>query len=248
VAQALGVTAAPAATPPAEPETSTPGELAYLVEPLWDEWAEQRLAAVVDAVEADARRAGITPEPLRAALVERFAPVAGAMRGALGDAVRLALARPGTPLQRGGRRVTGFLMTFLPLMAAGWVAVDLVRQYAGASLYGGQQRYPGTDFVLAGALLVGLAWFIPFWLDRLLRPSIGAAVQRAITARLADELDDLADDLDAVVERVQASAEGARAGAAALARQIDGLLVRPVRTDRPEIARVVLPTTAGEAP
>ncbi len=136
---------------------------------LWDDWADNQFRDVMEQLIVEAGQRGLATRPLRLALDEITRQ---AERSVLGEAqlgLRHALIKPGHALQRGLMAFTGFLRLLLPLTAAGWVSCQVVQGY-----YQGIQHeaaWLGTDFAVHSAILIGLAWLLPFFLHRILTPS-----------------------------------------------------------------------------
>ncbi|MBN2446024.1 MAG: hypothetical protein JXO22_04830, partial [Phycisphaerae bacterium] len=103
----------------------------------------------------------------------------------------------------------------------------------------GAGSYPGSDFAISSLMMVTLAWLLPFLLDRWLRPSTERTVLRALRGGLSLGLERVGQRLSAALAEAIGEATGYRTAADHLVKQIAGLLVRPVRSDRPEIARFV---------
>jgi len=89
-----------------------------------------------------------------------------------------ALARPGTAWQRRLHAALATLTTLLPLAALGWAGWRVVAAFAR----GGDDpaAYLGTEFAITAALLVALAWALPWWLARRVRPSRAGALLRGL--------------------------------------------------------------------
>ena len=213
---------------------------------LWDEWMQSKLTACLDATEIRARRLGQTGVPLRAKLEEVEASAAARATELLRDHMRSALARPGHALARVARRGTGFLMVVLPGIALLWVAYAVVRAYPAAM--SGQTPFLGSDFAIHSALLVVLAWAVPFTADRLLRPSMERVVLGALRVGLRAALEEIGEDLDRVMSEAVATAEGYRSDGAALLSEVSSLLVKPVDSTGPTLSRVIMrPSKKSEA-
>ena len=227
----------------AQPEAT---ELTYLTESLWDGWADAKLSAFLESVEQTARQGGIATRRLRSELDAFAGEARNEVMTRLQDEVRAALARPGTALQRGLRRVTGFLSGVLPFLALTWVGMNLVWKYFRAST--GDEAYPSLDFAVSSLLIVLLAWAVPFWLDRLLRPSVERTVLRALRTGVSVSVDELGQALRRLVTDAAEDAGVWRQKVEVVLKQVGGALVRPVRTDRDEIARFVAGTMAENAP
>lgn len=182
---------------------------------LWDAWAQSKLEACVDSVEVEARRGGLGADAIRAAL-DGAARGAGERVGArVDDALRATLSRPGTALTRCARRVTGFLTGFLPFMATLWIGYAVVVGYYAAVHQG--RAFLGTAFAINSALLLAVAWGVPFAIDRWLKPSTRAAAERGLRAGLADGLEAVRAALRAALDDINSAAAARRAAGAALA-------------------------------
>jgi hypothetical protein len=220
-------------------------DAAALAEPLWDDWTRDKLAECLDAVEVAVRRTGIAAAPLRAGLdasAERAGPVVGqSMR----DRLRAALARPGTRLQRSLRRVTGFLMAALPLLALLWVAYNVVIGYYKAS--SGSGTYLGTDFAVSSALLILVAWAVPYVCDRLLRPSLERAALFAMRQGLADGLDRLGEELRRRITETAHQARSRREGASQIIAEVARLALRPIDAVKPTLSRLLVTPARSRA-
>ncbi len=219
-------------------------ELSGLLRPLWDDWAQQTLREeCVSAVELEARRLGLRPDKLRAALDAVVDQAADRVVADVQQRLRAALARPGTVWQRAGRRVTGFLMGFLPIVALMWVGFNLLRGYYNASR--GQAQYPGVDFAVSSVLLVALSWAVPFVIDRLLKPSTERIAERAMRTGLAVALDVTGQRLTDQLAAVRRQAEKLLDQARSIETQITQVLSVRVDLSAGPLRRVV--AGAGDA-
>jgi hypothetical protein len=214
-----------------------------LTEPLWDAWAQGQLEAVVDAAEVEAAQLDLPAAPPRRALDACAAASAACVRGQVEQHVRLALSRPQTALREALRRVTGFLSAFLPLVAVAWVAYVVVARFHLASI--GQGAFLDAPFVLHAALLVLLAWALPYGLDRALRPSIQDVMARALRRGFAAGLEEVGARLERTLSDVRAEADTYRKQAGAIVSRISGASagIRPPRS--PTLRRMM---TGGGAP
>jgi hypothetical protein len=203
----------------------SPPDLVALVGSLWDDWAQSRTESAVDALEVDARRAGLPESPIRAALGGVAGQAAASVTRALEQSLRAALARPGSPLRRAARRVTGFLMALLPAVALAWIASVVVWRFYAASR--GQGVFLGLDFVVNAALLVLVSWAVPAALDRLLRPALERVLVSALRKGLAEALDGLEGQAASALEQTARRAHLLREEGLALATQISGLIHVP---------------------
>jgi hypothetical protein len=207
---------------------------AHLAPRIWDEWAGAKLAACFDAVEVDVAKLGVAPRPLRGALDATAADAAAVVSRYAGDGLRAALALPGTALTRAARRLTGFLMTFLPFLALVWIAFGVVRGFY-AGVHEGRP-FLGLEFAINSLLLVAVAWALPFALDRWLRPSLRASAERGLRAGIAAGLEAVGAVLLHAADSTAADAQSHRERGAALLRACDERLATSLA---PEAAAVV---------
>jgi len=220
---------------------STGGER-RAVETLWDAWADGKLQGVVDQTEIALRAAGIRPQPLLQRLQARLEDAAAHLRPRLQDALRLGLARPGTPWQRALRRVTGAAMALLPVAALAWVAYHIVQGFLQGTT--GTGAFLGSDFAINSVLLVGSAWLLPWLLHRRLRPSVEKSVTRALHAGLAEGLDELQTAADAAFTEADAERRELLAAAQALLEDIAGT-GGGTTTPNPVLARLLQASENG---
>lgn len=211
-------------------------DLAAMAEALWDDWARSRTASAIDALEVDARRIGLPDAPIRTALASAADEAGPRVARTLEQALRTALARPGAPLQRAARRMTGFLTALLPALALAWIASVVVGRFYAASR--GQGAFLGLDFATHAALLVLVAWAVPATFDRLLRPALERELIRALRSGLVVALDTVEEQMRSALERAARRAHGFREEGLALATHISGLIC-PSGTPRDELSRFV---------
>lgn len=187
----------------------TPPSAARGTSPLLDADA---LARIDDAVERFAQRAsdaGAVPlgvlrrhlVPAREALAERLPRL-------VDDALARSLASPGTRWQRLAHRTLGALAALLPLAAMLWIAYRVLDAFRDGAA--NPAAYLGSDFAVNAALLLGLAWLLPFALQRKVRPSRERAAARG-----------LRDGLDRALEEVRVVVAGALDTVAAERRALD---------------------------
>ncbi len=210
---------------------------------LWDQWAQSKVVAFLDAIELAIRRAGANAGPCRQRLDHVAVSATERVAQRLRDNVRGGLARPGTPLVRLARRLTGFLMAFLPLMALLWVAWAVVVAYYRA--VHGTAPFRGADMAIHSLVLVLLAWAVPFTADRLLRPSIENTILRALRSGLRAGLDNLGRDLERALAESAAQASEHRDACRQVLTDLAGWLERPPEMKSPALTRLVLKKGTG---
>lgn len=155
----------------------------------WDERAGELLRERVAALSLAAAERGLPAAPLRARLQALAAGGAERVAAAQRERVGQALAKPGTALQRGLYRAAAAIAALAPVAALAWIGYRVVVSfYLGNSPEG---EYLGVDFAVNSALLLGVAWLLPALLREKLRPSLQAAVARALGDGLREALGQL---------------------------------------------------------
>ncbi len=204
----------------------------------WDDWAQGKIVACLDATELAAGRAGLAAGPIRRHL-DGVADQAGRLvTECVGEQLRAALVRPGSALGRLARRVTGFLTAFMPAAALVWVAYAVVRGYYRATL--GRSDFLGGTFAINSILLVLIAWALPFALDRLLRPSLERTVLAALRRGLRLGLDEFAQALEGAWSDTSEEAAELRTAARQLLKEVAGLLIKPIDARLPALSRLMV--------
>lgn len=151
-------------------------------------------------------------------------------------AVQESLAQPGTSLQRGLYKLTGLARTLLPLATMGWVGYRLVSVFQTSG--GNPGAYLGGNFAVHSALLIGLAWLIPFVLHRQLKPSPVKAAARGLLKGLNNAIGVAQDKVSDAIQQVQEEQSVMRSELL----QITDNLQHVVEQDLPEsVQRMVFP-------
>lgn len=160
-----------------------------LVARICDGSSEARLVALDEQLIAGLQGSGLAHRPLVAALADAPEPARTVLGDVLAADMLNALAYPGTRLQRGLFRLCGWLGTLLPLAAGAWIAYHVTRGfYLGTQ---GQGEFLGPQFVVHGALLMVLAWLLPWLAAQRLRPSPIKAMLAAVRTGVGEGLERL---------------------------------------------------------
>lgn len=220
-------------------------QLDQLLGGVWDDWAQSKLGAYLDAVELAVRRAGVNAGPVRRKLDEVAAAAGDGVAQQLRDSVRAGLSRPGTPLVRAARRATGFLMAFLPLVALLWVGWAVVAGYLRAAQ--GTAPFRGADMAIHSLLVVLIAWAVPFAVDRLLRPSVEQTILRALRAGLAQALGDCGAGMERALGDSAVAAAARRAEGDRIIADLVAVLGRSREKRVPELGRLIPQLSQGDA-
>ncbi|MGI9303158.1 MAG: hypothetical protein ACR2RB_10685, partial [Gammaproteobacteria bacterium] len=149
---------------------------------LWDEWSQTNLVEALSRSEIEIAHAGIADAPIQKRLYAVAEAAPAIINDHLQHALRRALAKPGSTLQRGLQRLIGFAGTALPLAALLWVGYTVVtRFYAGTT---GEGEFVSINFAINSAMLVLVSWLVPQLLHRKLTPSLEKTALRALNAGL----------------------------------------------------------------
>jgi hypothetical protein len=149
--------------------------------------------------------------PLKAALAEVGAQAGKQMVNEAQRALRLSLAKPGNAAQRFLLKLTGLCAVLLPLAAMGWVSWLAVSAYYESALT--HSGFLGVDFVANSALVVAIAWLLPFFLKLQLKPSTERAALRGLRVGINTGLAQLETRVDGVLADYAGQLEArARAG------------------------------------
>jgi hypothetical protein len=202
-------------------ETAVPGSL------LWDDWAAGRLRDALDGLVVEAGQLGLPALPLKSALDPLGAAGGRLVLNEGQRGLRQALAQPGNAVQRVLLKLTGGLAALLPLVAVSLVSYQVVKGYYESLAQ--HLDFLGADFAIHSGLLIALAWLLPFFLYRQLKPSAERVAVKGLRAGVARALDGLGEQGRAVL----AQAEQARAEVVAEGRRI---AERVAAAERPEAA------------
>jgi hypothetical protein len=185
---------------------------------LWDDWAQGRLRDALDELVVEAGNRGLPPAPLKAALDGIHGEAGRTVLNEGQLALRMALANPGNALQRIGLQASGVLSVLLPLGAIGWASWQVVEGYYESAEQ--HLHYLGTDFAIHSALLIGLAWLLPYFVYRKLKPSAENTARKGLRsgiaaglAKIGNRVEDLLNEREKL--RAAVVEEGRRIGASA---------------------------------
>jgi hypothetical protein len=137
---------------------------------LWDDWAQSRYDDALDGVVLKADQYRLPVGPFRQTLLPLRTKGKAIILNQTELAVRQALANPGNSLQRGLLKLAGFCAIVLPLAAMGWVGYQLFYGFYESNLT--DEAYLGVNFAVHSVLLIALAWLLPFFAQKKLKPSL----------------------------------------------------------------------------
>jgi hypothetical protein len=207
---------------------------------LWDDWAEGRVRDAIGQLVVEAGHRGLPLLPFKKEL-EKWPEETGKQVSSRAQLMlRQALAQPGNGLQRASLKVMGLMAVMLPLAALSWASYHVVKGYYDSATE--QRNYLGTDFAVHSLLLIGLAWLLPWFAYRQLRPSIERSALKGLRAGVTA-------GLAAIGEQVNegfAAADDARKQFIDEARNIQHqalqtLAQAPVGSRLPELLKRMLP-------
>lgn len=151
------------------------------------------------------RQANIPDRPFQTQLNDFTTVAHQKLNEAIETQIALALAKPGTQLQRVLYKLTGWLSALLPFAASSWVVYHVVIGfYSGTQ---GDNIFLGVDFAVHSGLLIGLAWLIPWFLQRKLHPSLTSAAERGLHQGIRSGIEELHGSLQALWDNISAEHE-----------------------------------------
>lgn len=159
---------------------------------VWDERSDQQVKDALAELSLAAAHQQLPQAPLRqslAGLAERSGDLVISHQR---DELAQALAKPGTALQRGLFKVVAWVAALAPIGALAWIGYRVVASFYSGNTATGE--YLGADFAINSVLLLGVAWLLPALLREKLRPSLSAAVERALRQGLQLGLNKVADE------------------------------------------------------
>ncbi|MGR9101253.1 MAG: GTPase [Gammaproteobacteria bacterium] len=150
---------------------------------LWDDWAQSRYEDVLDEIVIAADQQQLAVHAVKQSLQPLRNKALKIVDAQTELAVRQALANPGNGLQRFLMKFSGFLATFLPLSAMGWVGYQVYYAYYDSNLT--ESSYLGVNFVLHSCLLILISWLLPFFMQLKLKPSMEKVALKGLTKGIA---------------------------------------------------------------
>lgn len=168
--------------PPADPD----GKPSQPKAVLWDDWAEGRVRDAIGQLVVEAGHRGLPILPFRQQLDQWPAETGKQVLNRAQLMLRQALAQPGNGLQRASLKLMGLLAVMLPLAALSWASYQVVKGYYDSATE--HLGYLGTDFAVHSLLLVGLAWLLPWFAYRQLRPSVERSALKGLRSGVSSAL------------------------------------------------------------
>ena len=166
--------------------------LTDMSEPLevWDARSDQQVRDALAELSLYAAQQQLPQAPLRQSLSVLADKSAEMIKASQREELSSALAKPGTLLHRWLFKTVALIAAVAPILALGWIGYRVVVSFYGGNTAGGE--YLGADFAINSVLLLGVAWLLPALLREKIRPSLSAAVERALRQGLQHGLGDVA--------------------------------------------------------
>lgn len=153
---------------------------------LWDEWAQNRFEDSLDEVILLTDQLSMPVNPIKHGLYPLRAKAQKIVHNQTELAVRTALAKPGSGVQRFFLKLTRILEIVLPLAAMGWASYRVLLGYYQSSLT--HSDYLGVDFAVHSILLIGLSWLAPFFIQKKVQPSLQKTALQGLKKGLREAL------------------------------------------------------------
>ena len=204
---------------------------------LWDEWAQSRFDDELDKIILAADQYHMPVLPIRQNLqpLREHARKKIKMQAELG--VRTALINPGNHSQRLLMKVVGFFATVLPLTAMGWVGYQVFNGYYDSDI--NQEAYLGVDFAIHSILLIGIAWLLPFFAKKQIKPSSQKVALKGLTQGIETGLATLeAEVIQAITENEKLRGQHVNAATILIARC--DATTKTKETDNPTLSRMMI--------
>ncbi|MGH8498899.1 MAG: GTPase, partial [Methylococcales bacterium] len=145
---------------------------------LWDEWTQTRFDDALDQLAVTAGASGIPVAPFKNRLAEIRSQARKILHSQTELSLRHSLANPGNSIQRLLLNVTRVCSGLFPLTAIGWVAYEVLDQFHSSSTTGAP--YLGLNFAIHSGLLIIVAWLLPWFVYKKIKPSTEEIALRAL--------------------------------------------------------------------
>lgn len=196
-----------------------PGELSHLLRAFWDDWPEARLTACLDALDVELRRMGLAVAPVQSALRSVGREMRATILGAADERVRFALANPAAPWRVTLGKAARWLTFVGPGAALVTVGVVVIYRFGSAAMSEGGV-FLGLDFAVHAALLVVVAWALPFAAEQALRPRMERVVLEALRQGVESGLRRVRAQVGEALHATAAAAHKTRGEAARLLERV----------------------------
>ncbi len=210
---------------------------------LWDDWAEGQVRDAIGQLVIETGRRGLPIRPIRDQFGKWPEETGKQVLNRAQLMLRQALAQPGNGFQRISLKLMGLLAVLLPLAAISWASYQVVKGYYDSAT--GHLNYLGTDFAVHSLLLIGLAWLLPWFACRQLRPSVERSALKGLRSGVISALAAVREQISAGFAAADRDRESIIAEAQALQEKALHLHQQTATGGRrPELLERMLPDSA----
>ena len=158
-------------------------------EALWDDWVQARVDDALDQLLLEVDATGVPAKPFKATFDGVRSRARRTVLAQAEQSLRHALANPGNLFQRLFIKLVGFLSVVLPLAAIGWVSYEVFHGFYKGTV--ATQPFRGTDFAINSGIMIAVAWLLPWFMYRTLKPSTEKVARKGLRKGLENGLDKL---------------------------------------------------------
>ena len=145
---------------------------------LWDDWAQTRFEDALDQILVVAGTNGIPVAPFSAGLENTRSQARNILHSQAEQSLRRSLANPGNSFQRLMLRTSRICSILFPLTAICWVGYEVLVQFHASSI--SHIPYLGLNFAVHSGLLIFIAWLLPWFALKKLKPSTEKVALKAL--------------------------------------------------------------------
>lgn len=168
---------------------STPTDTRYFCARVWEPWAQNHVDHANNEFQLAVQASGLRTILLQPQLARIGEQAGEEIITTLSNGVNEALLHPDGKLRQGVRKILGVFQVLLPTIVVAWTAYYTLNAYQEALFDEGE--FLGFEFLTHSAILLLLAWLLPFLFAKLFRPSFTRAAQRGLHDSLAQALEQL---------------------------------------------------------
>jgi GTPase SAR1 family protein len=205
---------------------------------LWDEWAQSRYEDELDKIILAADHYQLATVPFRNSLNPVREQASDKIESQTELSVRAALVNPGNLAQRILLKFFGFCSTVLPLAAMIWVAYQVSDSFYDSDV--NHEAYLGTDFAIHSLLLISIAWLLPYFAKRQLKPSLQKVALKGLTEGVETGLATLEAEVVNVIDENQKLREQHVNAANLLIQQCNTSSSITDKTDNETLSRMLI--------
>jgi energy-coupling factor transporter ATP-binding protein EcfA2 len=205
---------------------------------LWDDWAQSRYADKLDELIVKADQLQVPIKPVKQELLPHREKAGRTIHAQTELAVRQALANPGNKIQRVFLKVARFGELVLPLAAIGWVSYQVLKGFHDSNTT--DQAYLNTDFAVHSGLLVALAWLLPFFLRKQLKPSMEKTALKGLKQGLTQAMATIEVDVEEALKQTAKQREKYIANALPILERCEEALTAKLGEESEALKRMLI--------